>query len=376
MLVDYTIKNIRRQKSRTALTVLGIIIGITMIIALGSISEGITQYISGAMELTAGKIMITQKGSGGFMAGFQGSDITEEQLEELRLMDGVKEVTPMGFLMGRGGSGFGPTRVIVGIDPASSEDFVGENVGLKDGRELLPDDSEVAMIGFDRAENEGLEVGDFITIEEADFEVIGVVEKTDNANVDGSIIVNVRDVQDLLKTDTYQVAYVIPFSVEDSETMAEAIESEFEDLDAVTSKDMARQAASVTSQMQLYTMGLGAISAVVGGLGIMNTMVMAVLERRKEIGVMKAIGATRLWIVKQFLAESAIISIIGGLAGVGAGSIIVALIGMALEGIPLKVTPYLAGVGIGFALSLGFLGGVYPSWKAANLDPVDAIRYG
>lgn len=376
MLADYTIKNITRQKSRTFLTILGIVIGITMITALGAVSEGITQFISGSLELAAGKIMVMQKGSGGFITGFAGSDITEEQLEELELLDGVKRVSPMGFIM-IGDSHLGPQTVIVGIDPDAGDEFVGENIGMKDGRGLREDDSEVAMLGFEKAEDEDLEVGDFITIEYVDFEIIGVVEKTGNANVDGSIQINIKDVQDLRETDTYQVAYVIPFSVEDSETIEEMIESEFEYLDAITSKDMARQAATITSQIQLYMIGMGAIAAVVGGLGIMNTMVMAVLERRREIGVMKAIGATKAKIMKQFLTESAIISLIGGLAGIGVGALVVTAIGIATNGaLPLKITPFIVGVGMGFALSLGFLGGAYPSWKAATLDPVDAIRYG
>ncbi len=376
MLLDYVIKNVTRQKSRSALTVLGIIIGITAITALGSISEGITQYIAGALELTAGKIMVMQQGSGGFMTGFQGSDLTEEQLEELRLLDGVREVTPMGFIM-EGGAGFGGGMMVVGIDPESGAEFVGENIGMHDGRDLVADDSGAAMLGYSMAEEAELEVGDSIIIKETEFEVVGIVEKTDNANVDGSVMVNIRDVQDLLGTDTYQVLYVIPHRVDDVEAIAETIESEFEGLDAVTSKDMARQATRMTSQIQLYTIGMGAISAVVGGLGIMNTMVMAVLERRKEIGVLKAIGASRAGIMKQFMAESAVIGFLGGIAGVGAGTLIVTAIGFATGGaLPLRVTPFLAAVGMGFAVSLGFLGGAYPSWKAATLDPVDAMRHG
>jgi len=375
MIVDYIFKNIRRQRTRTALTLLGIVIGITTIIALGSFSEGITQYISGALELTAGKIMVTQKGSSGFVTGFAGSDLNDQQLEELKLMDGVKDVTPLGFIIS--GGGFGSSEVIVGIDPESGTSFVGENIGMHDGRELLSDDTEVAMVGYTKADDDKLELGDFIVIKEVEFEVVGIIEKTDNSNVDGSIMINIKDVQALLKTDTYQVLYVIPYNVDDIQSIADSINGEFEDLNAITSKDMARQAASVTSQIQLYTLGMGAISAVVGGLGIMNTMVMAVMERRKEIGVMKAMGATRLWIMQQFLAESLVISIIGGLLGVLLGWGIVTIAGIAAGGsLPLRVTPSLIGFGMAFAMSLGLLGGAYPSWTAAKLDPVQAISQG
>lgn len=374
MQADYIIKNITRQKSRTALTVLGIVIGIITITALGSLSEGITQFITGSLELSAGKIMVMQRGSGGFTTGFQGSDITEDQIDELRSLDGVREVTPVGFIISTGGFG-GPQEVVVGIDPSSDAQFVGENVGMQDGRELLSDDSMAAMIGYTYAEKNDKEVGDFITVREEDFEIVGVIEKTGNANVDGSVMVNVRDVQEIRETDTHQVVYVVPFNVEDSETIAETIMAEYEELQAVTSKDMARQAATITSQIQTYTFGMGAIAAVVGGLGIMNTMVMAVMERKKEIGILKAIGATKLNIVSQFLAEAAIISLLGGVIGVASGSLMVTVITLAIEGLPLKITPSLIGIGVGFALTLGFIGGAYPSWKAAKLDPVEAIRY-
>lgn len=373
MLLDYIVKNVRRQRTRTALTVVGIVIGITTIIALGSLGEGITQYISGALELTAGKIMVTQAGSSGFIGGFAGSDLTQDDMDQLKLLDGVKDVTPMGFIMS-GGAGFGPSEVVVGIDPESGQSFVGENIGMHDGRELVGDDTEVAMLGFDKADQDGLEVGDYILIKETEFEIVGIIERTGNSNVDGSVMINIRDVQEMLKTDMYQVLYVIPYNVDDVETIADSIRSEFEGLNAITSKDMARQAGAVTSQIQLYTIGLGAISAVVGGLGIMNTMVMAVLERKKEIGVLKAMGATRRWILQQFLTEAVAISLIGGALGVLAGWGIVTVAGVASNGsLPLKVTPFLIGVGMAFAVSLGVLGGAYPSWKAAKLDPVEAM---
>ncbi|MFH1294427.1 MAG: FtsX-like permease family protein, partial [Candidatus Aenigmatarchaeota archaeon] len=301
--------------------------------------------------------------------------ITEDQIQDLALLDGVRKVTPVGFIF-QGMGGFGPGRVIVGIDPDSGEEFVGSNIGMKDGRDLQMDDTDVAIVGSDFSDKEDLEVGDFITVEDVDFEIVGVIEKTDNANVDGSVMINVADTLTLRGTDTYQMVYVIPYEVEDVETIAETIEAEYEDLQASTSKDMARQASQISSQIQLYTFGLGAIAAVVGGLGIMNTMVMAVLERRKEIGILKAMGATKFSIIKQFLTESTLISLIGGVVGVSMGSLLVFLIKLSMPDVPLRVTPELIGIGVGFALLLGFVGGAYPSWTAAKLDPVEAIRYG
>ena len=139
---------------------------------------------------------------------------------------------------------------------------------------------------------------------------------------------------------------------------------------------MARQMEELVDQMRFYTTGLGAIAAVVGGLGVMNTMIMSVMERRKEIGLMKAIGATNSLIIRQVLAESAILSLMGGIVGLLLGLLGAIGIGMVLGGMfSAIVTPGLAATGIGFALLLGFLGGLYPAKQATTLDPVETLRY-
>ena len=121
---------------------------------------------------------------------------------------------------------------------------------------------------------------------------------------------------------------------------------------------------------------IGAIAAFVGGLGIMNTMVMAVIERRREIGVMKAVGATKRTVLMQILQESVILSLIGGFTGLAAGTAASLSIGLFTSGaISGLVTPYLAAGSILFALAIGLVGGIYPAYRAAGLDPVEALRY-
>jgi len=139
---------------------------------------------------------------------------------------------------------------------------------------------------------------------------------------------------------------------------------------------MARQMEEMVDQVRFYTTGLGAIAAVVGGLGVMNTMIMSVMERRKEIGLMKAIGATNSLIIKQIMAESAILSLMGGIVGLLLGLLGAIAIGSLLGGMfSAVVTPGLAATGIGFALFLGLLGGLYPAKQATSLDPVETLRY-
>jgi len=376
-MFDLAVRNIKRQRTRTVLTVLGIIIGIAAVVALGSFAECINKFITGSLELSAGKIMVQQKGSGGFQSGFSGSDITSEQMQSLKNIDGVKDVIPMNIYFEGSSHGFGgPSIVIAGIDPEKNDLMVGENVRMKEGRELSTDDRGVMIAGYNFADEMKLSVGDDITLKGTmDFEIIGIIEKTDNANIDGAGIVNIEDIQELLKTDTYQLLYVVPFDVRDSERITEEIAKEDENLEAITSKDLARQASEIVGQIRVFTFGIGGIAAVVGGLGVLNTMIMAVMERRREIGVMKAIGATKRLILMQILTESAVISLFGGLVGVFLGFLASAGLNMMMSNGFATVTPGLAAGGILFALALGFAGGVYPAMKAANLDPVEALRY-
>ncbi len=376
-MLDLAFRNIMRQRTRTFLTALGIVIGIAAIVALGSISEGINRTVENNLQLVAGKIIVHQKGSGGMLTGFSGSDITDEQVETIKNIDGVGDVAPIVFYVP------GPLRplnppdfFVIGLEPSKLEYFKAEKIRMKEGRELEEGDSDVVIIGKDVADKFEWEVGDFITVKERDFEIIGVIERSDVEDIDSGVIVPIDDVMDILDKDTYQMVYVIPENIKDVEIVAERIEDEDDTLETISGKDIARQVTTLTTQIQLFTLGIGGIAAVVGGLGIMNTMIMAVLERRREIGVMKAIGATSRMILKQILIESALISLIGGVGGLILGITASFMIGSFAGGkITAIVTPQLALIGMGFALVLGILGGLYPAKKAADLDPVVALRY-
>jgi len=374
-MIDLAFKNIKRQRSRTALTAVGILIGIAVIVALGSFAEGINSFFQSTLELSAGKIIVEQRGAGGFQSGFAGSDITDEQVAAIGALDGVKEVVPVNMYI-ESGLGFSIGTVVIGINPENSGIFVGQNIGLYSGRGLEPDDSGAIMVGKNFADDRGLVVGDTVTLKDTDFEVIGILELSNNANVDGSGMITIQDMQDLLGTQAYQILYVVPYDVRDSEKIASDIIDDDDSLSAMTSKDFARTASDVVNQIRLFMFGMGAIAAVIGGLGVLNTMIMSVLERRREIGVMKAIGATRARVLTQIVTESMLISLIGGLAGVFLGWVAsLILIAATGGGIPATVTPGLAAISIGFALLLGVGGGIYPAWQAAKVDPVEALRY-
>jgi len=374
-MLDFALKNIKRRKTRTILTTLGIVIGIAAIVALGSLSEGLGIMVTEELGAVAGKIIITQKGAG-MASGYIGSDITPEQLSMVSEISGITEVVPMVFYIPPFGPGAGmPSYAVIGIEIDKLEYFIGEEIIVEDGRKPDDDEREVALAGVMLRDTMNVRVGDFYTYKEKDFQVVGIAEETGISDVDMSYIVPLEDLQDALGTDNYQVAYVVLEDPEDAEDVADDIEDTDDTLDALTMTDITRQVSSILDQISLFTFGIGAIAAFVGGLGVLNTMIMAVLERKREIGVMKAIGATSRFIIMQILTESAMISLIGGLVGLFLGWIgsfaVSAITGGFIAAI---VTPALALGSLTFALLLGLIGGLYPAWKATKVDPVEALR--
>lgn len=375
-MFDFALKNIQRRKSRTILTTLGIVIGIAAIVSLGSFSQGMMITVTDQLSAMAGKVMIVQEGAS-MQAGFQGSDITNEQLEMVRELPGADRIIPFLFFVPPFGpmSGGPPQYVVVGMEVQYLEDFIGKQIEMSEGRKMDEGETEVAIIGESVPENMDLKVGDFFDFKEISFEIIGIVEETGVSDVDMGIIVPLSDMEIALDTDTYQLLYAVLEDPNDAEEFADEVESSDESLNALTSTEIARQVSGIIDQVSLFTLGIGAIAAFVGGLGVLNTMIMAVMERKREIGVMKAIGATKRYIITMIIIESSLLSLIGGLVGLFLGWLGSMGISMATGGfITAVVTPGLALGSLFFAFLLGFLGGLYPAWKAARLDPVDALR--
>lgn len=370
---DLALKNIMRNRTRTILTTLGILIGIGAIIALGSIAEGLNITIQSSLQLSSSKITVRQSGAGIFGMG---SELTNDDVELLKSLSGVKDVVPIDVSLGPMQGFSGPEYVVVGIEPDKMNYFAGENFKMYQGRNMDEGESGVAVLGKAAAEKYNIQIGDAWTVKNEDFEVIGILDTTGISDIDSSILVPLQDLQNALNRDTYYSIYVIPDDVKDTEKVVAEINDASDNLQALSSADLARQAAQIVDQIRFFTFGIGAIAAFVGGLGVMNTMIMAVMERRKEIGVMKAIGATNSMILRQILTESAFISVIGGIGGILLGMGAAIFLGAFSGGqIQPYVTPALAMEGLAFALFLGLIGGFYPARQAAKLDPVEALRY-
>lgn len=374
-MIDLAIKNIFRQKTRTALTIIGILIGIGTVVALGSISEGIYTQITEEMEFMGGTIMVYTKESSGFMTGFEGSEVTEDDVEEFEDFSGVKEVIPYVMRMGQIEIGQGPTMMIFGIYPEDIDFFRTRGTELDSGREIEAGDTYQVLIGYEYAERNGFEVGDSIELKKESFEIVGIIESA-STDIDNSIIIPIDTMMDVYNMDNFKSLFITPEDISKVEVVAEDLKSSFDDFEFVTSTDLIKQMGQIIDMIRFFTIGISSIAAVVGGLGVMNTMIMSILERRREIGIMKAIGATNRYVLTQILIESVMISLIGGLVGIligGLGSYSLRFVSAGLA--TAKVTINLVVGGLLFAISLGLIGGLYPAWKAAKLDPIEAIRY-
>lgn len=218
-MIDLAFKNITKQKSRTILTLLGIIIGISAIVALGSLSEGLRQQISQNLELNAGKITVAQKGSSGFAVGFLGSELTQDNLDTIAGVSGVKEVVPQKYYIENIIPFKGPEWIAIGIEPEKIEYFKGPNILPEEGRDLEEGDTDVMVAGKNFAAQRNLEVGDFFTVKDTDLEIVGVLESSGVSNIDDNFIVPLETLNDITGDEFFPVAYAIPEDLREIEVV-------------------------------------------------------------------------------------------------------------------------------------------------------------
>jgi len=382
------LRNIFRRKLRAFLTIFGISIGVFALVVMGALAEKLTLLVDGGMKYYAGKVVVSSSTG---IQGLAGEPLKQSMLRTIEHTPGVSRASAqVSTLLGElGAVNFGTPSTIQAEDGRAKgyETFL---VGYSEGRELKNTDVGKVVVGSDLVAKLNAHVGGHVEIKDKRYEVIGIMAKTLTAP-DNAVIMTMEDARAIVydemsgavKASVNEDGIVSSFAVyldpgERPEVVARRIERELDDVDAMTPLEFER---SIKQPLQIFTSiiyAVALVSLLVGGLSVINTMTMSVAERTREIGVRKAIGASNRQVMMQFIAESAVIGLIGGIAGLLLGLAVTGLgnAAGAVTGNTLFLVSNRLLIGsLVFAVGLGTVSGLYPAWHAASLNPVEALRY-
>jgi ABC-type antimicrobial peptide transport system permease subunit len=360
-----TLRNVLRQPTRTLLTVVAIAIAIMAIVLLRAMGDGVVNAFSGMAGGLGAHLMGSEA-----EASVDLSTIDEGTVRRIGALPGVSAAE--GFLTGYTSMEDLPFFMLFGYQPRglAIRDF-----SIVEGEPLVS--TRQIILGRVAASNLDLEVGDTLRIFNSNFKVVGIYE-TGISFEDGGGVVALRDAQRLFG-QPHKVSFLSIWleDPQDADAVIRTIETRFRDVDVGKASDFVEDLSDVEA-MRSSTWAIAAMALVVGGLGMTNTMVMSVFERTREIGVLRALGWRRRRVLAMVVRESVALSLLGGLTGI--------LVGVGL-GLLLNLNPmvrgwlkfeYSAGLfvqSLVTALLLGVVGGIYPAWRAAGLQPVEALRY-
>ncbi len=359
------LRNVLRRPGRTLLTVTGVGIAMLAIVLLGAMSEGMVQAVAGLAV-----------GSGAHLVGMQAeasmdlSQLDERIVRRIASLPGVQAAE--GFLTGYATLSDLPFFVVFGYPPRGP--------GIREYRIVEGDPlstNHQILLGRVAAQNLHKDLGDTLRIFDSSFKVVGIYE-TGVPFQDGGGVMTLRDAQRLFG-QPHKVSFLNVWL--DDPKQAEVVEQEVETRFPEVSLARAAEFTEGLNDLKMMedgTWGISLMAMVVGGLGMMNTMVMSVIERTREIGVLRALGWRKRRVLGMIVRESITLSLMGGVAGTAAGLVLGQLINTvpAVRGILRMIySPSLLMQALGTALVLGVIGGLYPAWRAARLQPVEALRY-
>lgn len=383
-------RNLKNRKLRSWLTIIGVIIGVATIVSLITLGQGMENAIEDIfMKLGVSNIRVVPAGLHGPPTASMG--LSTDDAEYIESIIGIEYVDQALFNYANVEYS-GETQFIqtLAFDTSIGTKGLGDlDLDAAEGRLFEQDETGTVILGWKVAKNlfdKSIRARNSIKIEGVKFRVIGIFENT-GTDVDNQVMMPLETARELF--DKPDIVNAIIAKVEDGmdmEAMAEKIEAKLarkrdkDDFEVFTPQQLMEEIQGMLASVSLVLIAISIVSLVVGGIGIMNSLFTSVLERTREIGVMKAIGATNFSILSLFIIEAGLVGAVGGLIGASIGTILAFLIGFGATaaGFPLLVIKFnivLFLQGIFLAIIVGIIAGVIPAIRASRLKPVDALRY-
>lgn len=372
-LVKVAFLNNFRRLSRTMLALLGIIIGIGALISLVSVVDGVYKEASDSLGKMQGLMVF--KGS----MGPTNSLMSTSYEAKLKSVPGVNKAVPSVFkaistIDGQKTSfGFG-SYSIWGVMPSDFKYTVYNAIedNIIQGDMLKDTDVKMIVVPKTFAEDYKKTIGSKVVLDDVSFKVKGIYEVS---SMDNDIIANIDEVIKYFDLPSDQVNYynISLINPQKASKVRNLIKFKFEELEAYSQQDTLEMVGDLLGNLRLLVIVVSIIAAIVAGVGIINTMLMSVMERTKEIGTLKAVGWTNGNVMLMILLESLFIGIIGGILGILFGFFGAFILGI-LSGLSTVVTFSTVISSFIFAVVIGVIGGLYPAYIASRLDPIEALR--
>ncbi|MFB7639087.1 ABC transporter permease [Peribacillus butanolivorans] len=378
------IRSIKTNKVRAFLTMLGIIIGVASVIVLVSIGQGSSQSVQEEIN-SLGTNLLTVS-----VSDTDSVELTDDTIEQFKDLSGISEVAPV--VTGRVYAKNGENSTQVSMTGTTSSYISVRDLELSQGRFLTDMETElrskVVVLGSDTAdtlfENQKA-VDQNVLIGGVSYRVIGVLKSVGTSmgsSGDDVIIAPITTAKRATSSTTIGTVYLKAENENIVEramyqvqgTMTTLFPGQSDNYSVSNQKDLMDTMSSVSDTFTLMLGGIASISLLVGGIGIMNIMLVSVSERTKEIGIRKAIGANRKSILLQFLIEAVVLSCLGGLLGVGIGLGIAKLVSV-VSSLTISYSWSVTMMAFLFSIFIGVVFGVFPANKASKLNPIQALRH-